>query len=454
MSRLSAKTIAAAATGAVLLGVGAWAVVSGPSGQGIGLFTPRETPPLVVLIIVDTLRRDSLGPYSDDAPPTPAIDAFAELSTVYTQATAPSSWTTPSVGAILTGKMPSQLGLQHELRRLSPQATMVSEYMQEQGFATAGVISNKYASTKWGFNQGYDAFDERPVKRRVHVTSDEVTDIAIDLLDRFEDQPLFLMAHYVDPHVSYNEHETHLVWTGDYDGPVVPPIHWEDLREAYRDYNEADWQRLRSVYDSEVAWTDTQVGRLIDHIGSSGRLNDALIVFTHDHGEELGDHNGIGHGYNLYEEAVGAPLIVHYPRDYEAPRVIETPVSLIDIVPTVLAVTNTEPKDDLLGLNLLGPLPEDRPILTESDRGGRPIRAVRIGEQKLIKSRPRRAPKVYNLSLDPGEQAGRRADSRDDDLVAVLEAWPENELTAEAEPIDIDAAERAMLEALGYLDGQ
>lgn len=411
------------------------------------------SPPLVVLVIVDTLRKDALSIYNPATPPTPQIDAFATLSTTYTRATAPSSWTTPSIGAILTGKMPSQLGLQHELRRLSTDAELLPEVMQRAGFRTAAVISNRYASTKWGFNQGYDAFDETAIKRRTQVTSDLVSDLAIEMLDRFDDEPLFLLVHYVDPHVSYQEHDDYIRWDAEYDGPIESPVHWEDLSAQFRRLESADWDRLRAVYNSEVAWTDAQVGRLFDHIIDTGRMDDAMVIFTHDHGEEFDDHGSIGHGYSLYEEQIAAPLIVHYPERFEVSVRVDTPVSLTDLFPTLLTMTNQPIPDNLEGRNLLGPLDPERAIRSETDRGGEPIRVVRIGDRKLIHGADRDRSTVYDLSSDPTEEDGVRPDRAARPLVDALNTWPSSELTAEAEPIDLDDLERQMLEAVGYLDG-
>lgn len=430
------------------------AIQSGrPAPEGPIVYEPGEAPPLIVLVIVDTLRRDALSTYNSDANPTPQIDAFAAESTVYTAATAPSSWTTPSVGSIMTGKLPSQLGLQHELRRLSSEAVLLSELLQESGMATAGVISNKYASTKWGFNQGYDAFDETPVRRRAKITGAEVTDVAISLLDRFNEEPLFLMAHYVDPHVTYNDHEDYRRWDGEYDGPMVAPVTWEVLRDEYRRMPQEDWDHVRAIYDAEVAYTDAEVGRLLDHLRRTGRMDNALVVFTHDHGEEFNDHESIGHGYSLYEEAIGAPLIIHYPDRVTVPSHVAAPVSLMDIVPTTLQLAGLPIPDGLEGRTLLGELDPDRPIRSETDRGGDPHRAVRIGDRKFIYRSDRNQRTVFDLAVDPTEQNKLTPGILDRPLWAAMQDWPESELTAEAEPIDLDALEREMLEAIGYLEG-
>ncbi|MFT6819428.1 MAG: arylsulfatase A-like enzyme [Myxococcota bacterium] len=426
---------------------------SGPAEDSPIVYEPGEAPPLVVLVIVDTLRRDALTAYAPNAAPTPHIDAFADESTLYTSAMAPSSWTTPSVGSIMTGKLPSQLGLQHELRRLSDEAVLLPEMLRETGMTTAAVVSNKYASTKWGFNQGYDAFDETTIRRRSNITGSEVTDVAISLLDRFSEEPLFLMAHYVDPHVTYNDHDDHRRWEGEYVGPMEAPVTWEVLRDEYRRMGDSDWEHVRAIYDAEVAYTDKHVGRLFDHLRKSGRMDNALVIFTHDHGEEFNDHTSIGHGYSLYEEAIGAPLIVHYPERVTVPSHVSAPVSLMDIVPTTLELSGLPIPDGLEGRTLLGTLDPERPVRAETDRGGNPHRAVRIGDRKFIYRSDRNRRQVFDLAADPHEKDVLSPGPRDRALWAAMEDWPESELTADAEPIDLDAMEREMLEAIGYLDG-
>lgn len=407
--------------------------------------------PLVVLILVDTLRKDSLSVYNSAAQPTPQVQAFADDSTVYTRAFAPSSWTTPSVASIMTSKLPSQLGLRHELRRLSEEAVLLPERFQEAGFTTAGVVSNKYCSEKWGFAQGYDLFDESNIKRRTEITSDSVTDDAIRILDAHADEPLYLMVHYIDPHITYNEHPDYLRSSDDLG--IEAPIHWEWLRDNYRRLDDPQWQRVRDVYDSEVGWVDAQVGRLVQHLRDANRFDDALVVFTHDHGEEFGDHGSLGHGYNLHDEAIASPLIVHYPSGFGVPASDDRVVSLMDIGPTALSVSGLTNADGMRGLSLLDEHPADRIVRSETDRSDRPLRAAIQGDRKLIYKLNNSEFSLFDLAADPNEQSASEPGA---DAAALRDAvvdWPARELTAEAEPITIDETERRLLEALGYLDG-
>ena len=231
------------------------------------------------------------------------------------------------------------------------------------------------------------------------------------------------------------------------------PVTWEVLRDEYRRMGQEDWDHVRAIYDAEVAYTDAQVGRLFEHLRESGRMDNALVVFTHDHGEEFNDHSSIGHGYSLYEEAIGAPLIVHYPARVTVPSQVSAPVSLMDIVPTTLQLSGLPIPDGLEGQTLLGTLDPMRPIRAETDRGGDPHRAVRIGDRKFIYRSDRNLRQVYDLASDPGEQTKLSPGVRDRALWAAMQDWPQSELTAEAEPIDLDALEREMLEAIGYLEG-
>ena len=113
---------------------------------------------------------------------------------------------------------------------------------------------------------------------------------------------------------------------------------------------EADWTELLRIYDSEVAYTDEQVGRLLDHLRHEGLLDHTLVVLTADHGEEFGDHGRWGHTVRLYEELVNVPLVIHYPGQ---PAAVESrPVALVDVLPTVLAVLGLPTPPEIRGTRL------------------------------------------------------------------------------------------------------
>jgi arylsulfatase A-like enzyme len=127
-------------------------------------------------------------------------------------------------------------------------------------------------------------------------------------------EPFFLYAHTRDPHQPYD-----------------PPAAWRRFS--------ADAARARPVdlYDDEIRFNDHYFGELVERLEERGLYRDSMLVLTSDHGEEFGERGGSGHGFTLFEEVVRVPLVVKYPGNAGAGTSVEAPVSLLDVLPTVLA---------------------------------------------------------------------------------------------------------------------
>jgi|688.fasta_scaffold00595_16 arylsulfatase A-like enzyme len=301
----------------------------GSEQQPIPPAPPAARPPNLLVISIDTLRADRLGCYGYDKPTSPNIDALALESCVFDAAQSASSWTLPSMSTLMTGMTASTHQATQLSSRLDPSQITLAELLRDAGFDTAIVASHVFLTTSYGLQQGYTHVDSSVVQDEQDITSHEVADKGIrwirEQAGSRSQAPWMLWLHFFDPHAPY------LVHPG--------------LSEAFG--VETDLQR----YDGEIAYTDLHVGRLLEALRASPDWNETVVVIVADHGEEFGEHGHFGHGYSLHEECVRVPLIVRVPG--LAPQRVAEPVPTIDLVPTLLELTNTPWKHQLPGVSLV-----------------------------------------------------------------------------------------------------
>ncbi|MCK6533305.1 MAG: sulfatase-like hydrolase/transferase [Polyangiaceae bacterium] len=349
----------------------------------------------VVLISIDTLRFD-LGYMGNPRPVSPKIDALAKQSVVFDKAYALASYTSKSLAPALIGKYPNEThrGWAH-FNRFGKNDTFVAERLQKAGIRTLSVQGYWYFFQEGaGFERGFDVIDSSAAPKNVQVegdrsfNSEKISDAAIALVGKPEqaNQPFFMWVHYVDPHAEYVKHEGF-----DFGGTG------------------------RDLYDSEVAYVDHHVGRLIDAIEKSPAKDRTAIVITSDHGEAFGEHGMLRHGFEVWEELIRVPLIVYLPG--VPPRKVGARRGAIDLVPTVLDLfrlpaPSGEGTDFVSGTSLLldliqpaGHEPKPRIVFAHMTAG--PNNADRQafidGPHKLITSDGRPLG-LYDLEQDPAEK--------------------------------------------------
>jgi arylsulfatase A-like enzyme len=432
----------------------------------------------VLLIVVDSLRRDHLGCYGSTRATSPSLDRFAAAATRFDDATSQASWTTPAMGALLTSRYPTTLGIQGTISALPDGALLLSEVLAAEGFATGAVVSHSFCSSQWNFQQGFQQFDESNVLGHDAVTSEAVTDRALDFVKEHRADPFFLWVHYFDPHFGYVAHpEWDFAVAPGYAGPVRSGMTYEELWKMRRSLAPADLDQVERLYDSEVAFTDRAIGRLLDGLKAQGVDEKTLVVITADHGEEFLDHGGLFHGKTLYGEVLHVPLLARLPG--LPPGVDARAVASVDLFPTLLDALGVPAPEGIAGRSLLrratgqdeiaaagAPGTDDlelRPIFSELDTTkGVPLRCVTMGGLKLVRDLGSGARQLFDLTADPREQRdlaptldpaseiARRFRALDHRLDAWLAAVERTRLGAH--PVEIDEQERRRLEALGYGD--
>ncbi len=412
----------------------------------------RHAPPLrsgslrganVLLVTVDTLRRDRLGAYGATGGLTPTLDRLAAGGLRYTRAYSHVPMTLPAHTSILTGLLPAHHGVHNNVSyRLNETVPTLATALEAAGYRTGAFVGAFVLDARFGLNRGFDVYDDRMPSnpdqvsfRFVQRRADEVLQAAGDWIlgapgrqsidnrqstDGTSQSPWFAWVHLFDPHAPY------------------------DAPEPYR--------AGRSPYDAEVAYTDAMLGRFLDRLRGSHALDRTLVVMTADHGESLGEHGENTHGLFAYDATIAVPLVLDGPQI--GVGVVDAPVSHADITPTVLDLTGTPAPSGFDGQSLVGLPDGSRAIPFEAldanlTRGWAPLTGVISGGWKYI-DLP--IPELYDLDADPHET--RNLASREPGRVttlARLERETRGTSPGARRPLDPEAAAR--LRALGYTGG-
>lgn len=338
----------------------------------------------VLIYLVDTLRADALGCYGQPLPATPRLDVFAADAVLFENALAQSSWTLPSVATLLTGLRPSGHGLQAADRRLKPEALTLAEILRRRGYQTAAFSANLLLERASGLDQGFERYEVSTGP------ADALTPEVLEwLAGRDPDRPFLLYVHTIDPHWPYLPPADLVARLRS--EPVDPALRSlglrDDLRTGKVAIDDELLDALGTLYLADASFADRWFGVLLDELRRAGVYDETVIVFLSDHGEELHERGGFGHGRHLHSEVLRTPLIVRWP-GAPRPRRVSAPVEHLDLLPTLL---------DLLGLAHV-PLPgrglralvdgsgapRERPLVAELIQVDLADRAVQWQGFKLI----------------------------------------------------------------------
>jgi arylsulfatase A-like enzyme len=356
-------------------------------------------PPNIILLTVDTLRADRMGSYGYKHNTSPNLDKLARNGALFLDASTNVPLTNPSFCSLFTSRYPHETGaIRNGIPMVDDIPTMAMIF-KENGYHTAAILSNwplkRHLSN---LHRGFDIYnDDFKEKRYLFFNAERdaegVTDDALTWLDKGPKEPFFVWIHYSDPHSPYLKKEGHMF-----------------------EKNSTDSTR----YDSEVAFTDKHIGRLLDELDKKGVMSRSTILFTSDHGESLGEHSYTGHGRRVYQPGMHVPFIISGPGIKKGQK-HNDPVQLLDIAPTLIAQAGIKVPDDMLGIDLYpfikgeAELPE-RTIYFETYPGAAPQVAgaekmlkkpiwvgIRKGREKLTFSTRFQRWEKYDLEKDPAE---------------------------------------------------
>jgi len=409
----------------------------------------------VILISIDTLRRDHVGLYGYERPTTPHLDELGAGGLVCDDAVSVSSWTLPAHLSLLTSTEPAVHGGVDMHHGFGGGPATLAESLRDAGFATRAITSHLYVSKVYGLDAGFDRLDFRQDRK-----ADEVVNLAMDALDRIGDAPYFLFLHFYDPHWHYSPPPEVLALFEDaYAGELTGL--WQDFsRRRPEDVSPDDLAHLLALYDGEIRFTDEQIGRLLEHLTLRGLDEGALIVVTSDHGEEFLEHGAWEHQRTLYEEVIRIPLLLNGADVPQARLAAQT--SILDVMPTILDWLDVAPPPTARGQSLLGPL-ESREAYGETNHTADGTRRLFLrggaGRWKTILSLDASGDSVqreewFDLAADPGERASAQPPARHADPIRerAIERWRgDRESGSTAPRVELSEEQRERLRALGYV---
>jgi arylsulfatase A-like enzyme/tetratricopeptide (TPR) repeat protein len=388
----------------------------------------------VVLVSIDTLRADRLGCYGREGARTSTLDGIAAEGVRFEAALSPAPLTLPSHASLMTALDPPDHGVRHNLVfRLEADLPTLAEGMRAAGFETAAFVGAMILEREFGLARGFDSYDDQmPPRwgaghtRRAERNADAVVDAAIGWIENAPAR-FFLWVHFYDPHTDYEP----------------PPRYARQFPD--------------DPYAGEIAFVDAELGRLLETLQQRWPDGRTLTVVVSDHGESLFEHDEPTHSYGIYDSTQRIPLLMQgagLPRG----RVVDAMVRLIDVAPTVLALSGAAPLPGATGRSLRAeiegaaggsPAAYLETLGTQFDMGWSPLLGIRTERHKYIRA-PR--PELYDLRSDPGETRNLAEDATG--LVQELEALLTTRL-ASGRPVRPNLSpsddQRARLESLGYV---
>ena len=401
---------------------------------------PQPLRPLnVVVITIDTLRPDHLRCYGYRKIETPTLDRIAQSGALFENGVTQTPLTPPSHASIFTGLNPPT----HKVRDtggfiLSPSTPTLATLLQQRGWDTAAFISSSVLKRRFGFAHGFAVYDDqmpRPGKGHEFLEDAErragdTVDRAVQWLDQRSGKPFFLWVHLYDPHTPYD-----------------PP---SPYREQYKD----------RPYDGEIAYTDREIGRLMDSLKSKSPPDKTLVAVLSDHGESLGEHGEYSHGVFLYDSTLRIAFLLAGPGVPSGMRV-KPQARTIDFLPTILELMGSAAPPGIEGVSLVPffsgkdadtAVSYAETLYPKINLGWAELRGIRTNQWKYIRA-PR--PELYDLARDPGETANVLAEHPSEvrKLEAQLAAAGRPAGPEKVETTPMDEKTLAQLKTLGYTSG-
>jgi choline-sulfatase len=438
--------------------------------------------PNVVIVSIDTLRADHCSVYGYRRETTPYLDLLSQEGALFEDAYAPMGQTSPSHSTLFTGDYPLKHGVIRNGRVLPEDRTTLAERLSELGYDTAAFVSAFPMERRFGLNQGFATFDDVfPLAQQtidLRSWEGEVLQHGFDRRGDFTlvkarewlagkagaSPPFFLFVHLFDPHTPYKppRRAVELVLGGE---PIVGKL-----------------EATKAAYDGEIRFVDGIVGRILQQLKDIDAEENTIFIVTSDHGEGLMQRGYLLHGLTVHEEEVKVPLLVRWPGKIQAGLRVRGPVTVADVVPTLLGLIGEAPASDFDGLDLSGTLtkservPLNRPVFfmrpnfekttigsgwsgTLPD-GRKPPRipvhgahyGVRLDEWKYIVAPEEGTAQLYNLRTDPQEtnEISARHEAIAKTMRGHIDRWLEANPAESAADELLDKETLKALEALGY----
>jgi arylsulfatase A-like enzyme len=446
----------------------------------------------LLLLTVDTLRRDEVGFFAGGPSITPSIDSLATEGAAFLEATSCAPWTLSSLAAIHTGHYSSTTGVFTGKNRLAPGFQTLASILTRNGYHTRAIGRNTWLKPVFGLAQGFEVYDSGPVddlpstqQRRLllerlirpkqirtnHVDGDAsgaasrvVIEKALAFLRGYtSERPFFLWLHINNVHAPYEPKGDYLPAVEDYSGPFTYTSGTVVRLRIGDRLTESDKTRLKELYQGEIRYADRLIGQLLSTLRQTDLARSTVVVFASDHGEEFWDHGSVMHGHTLYEELLRVPLVFSWQDGIRPGQRISTPCSLIDIVPTVLTVLGVRHVVSFPGMMLLeNQSTHDRARFAEGLEFFDEQKSVTLRGWKLVASEDLESNQLFYLPNDPNEtinlvrERPEMAAELTDTLVSHLQRCRREadrlQLDRAASAVRLTARLRDQLRAQGYIE--
>jgi arylsulfatase A-like enzyme len=426
-----------------------------------------EVRPNVILISIDTLRPDFLGPFNRDAETfTPNLTAFGRSAVKFTDAFTVSPWTLPAHFSLFTGRYPSRHGLNRAFgqnRKLAARSvTTLADVLRGHGYFTAAIASDHSLNPDYGVDKGFLSFVDETVRDAAPLIP-----VFQKFIESHRQRQFFLFFHSYDLHAPlFHDDE-------DDSTPAHEEISYRTFLNAKP--TEVERERVRRLYRNHAREYDTRFGEIVSTLKQHGLLDSSIIVVTADHGEELFEHGNYLHGHSLYDEVLRVPLLVKFPSSSAFPETNGSLTALIDVMPSLLEFLGIAVPPDLDGRSFMPVLAgrareQRRYFFAEALAWGPERKAIRTREYKYILTRPgvpEYEPRAaaYDSLFDTreGEELYRIAEDRQElhngirdrpDLAATFRKvtdplWEVER--REGSAVELDSSQLDALRTLGYV---
>ncbi len=443
-----------------------------PSNPLKGITSSTVKKPDVFLVVLDTLRSESLFTYGYGKETMPHLTQFAEEAILFKNTISTSSFTPPSHLSIISGSY-----VDSEIMEISTPQTL-TEILKSDGYGAVCVSANRLVTTE-NFVRGFDIyvdcvsvpalyqyfmsfkflykifhnkiFNAQFLFYHKQTRAEDVNASLFPLLHKHKNRNLFLFVNYLDPHDPYFPLKLN---------PESGPLSFENgfVRriDSWRrpDLAEDQWDHINELYDQELEYLDNHLGDLFEKLKELGLWEDSIIIVTSDHGELIGENRRLGHGVTLYENEIKVPLFVKYPKIIPQNIVVEDLVQTVDIVPTIL---------DLLDISVPGIMHGKSLIPLVGEEEGTDIheyaylsqynyRAIRNMEWKYIRNLKDNSEELYNIKMDPDELKNleKIEPEKRKELAGILDLYIEKYDLFQSKPKSRKDRED-LLRALGYV---
>ncbi len=322
--------------------------------------------PDVIVVSIDTLRAGHLSAYGNPRPTSPFIDQLAASGARYAHARSPSPWTLPAHTTMLSGQLPATHQVIEDHLSLGADVPVLPEVFKAAGYATGGFVATLYVSRVFGFDRGFDRFEDFDLhteKKNLQgrVDAEDVVDAALKWWSELpEGKPAFVFLHFYDVHYEYDPPEPYETMFDR--APQKGDLEYKHYFHFKKNPpSAAQLTHQKAQYDEAIRYVDDQLAR----IGLATTARSVRWVVTADHGEEFGERGSWGHAHTLYSEQLHVPLVIS-GAGLPSGAVVEQTVGTHDIAPTVASWIGGSVQAD--GVDLASPPTTSRAFSAETTR--------------------------------------------------------------------------------------